>query len=99
MRKGGVNPSLFLWIQIVLVKEGRLEKLCNADGKTLTDFVNDPKLHRIIGAVDDVVDGGFRDTAAGEQLVLGHVLFFKKLFQPQADCLVQLHRSHHPFVM
>ena len=96
--KGGAKPLLvILWIQIVLVKEGGLEKLRNADRKPLADFVNDPQLHGIVGAVDDVVDGGFGDTAAGEQLILGHFLFLKKLLEPFADCLIQLHRSHHPF--
>ena len=53
-------------IQIYLIKQGRLEKLRNADLETLTDLVNDPQLHGIVGTMDNIADGGLGDTAAGE---------------------------------
>ena len=53
-------------IQIHFIEQGRVEKLCNADLETLTDFVDDSQFYRIVRTMDDIADGGLGNTAAGE---------------------------------
>lgn len=49
-----------LGFQIVFDEKWGIEELCDADAKSLANFVNDSELYRIIGAVYQVTDGGFR---------------------------------------
>ena len=66
----------FLWIKFCFFKEGRLEKFRNTDFEALAQFVDDSELHGIVGAVDQIADGGLRNAAFGKQLILGHVVLF-----------------------
>ena len=59
-----------------------MKELSDTDLEALTDFVDDPKLNRIIGTVNDIADGGLGDTAACKKLILCHFPLRKKLFQP-----------------
>ena len=56
---------VFLWVKICFVKQRGLEEIRDADGKSLTQFVDDPKFDGIIRTMDDIADGGFGDTTAG----------------------------------
>lgn len=90
-------PLLLLWIQILLVKKRRLEEFRNGDLKALTDLVDDPQLHGIVSALNNIVDGGFGNAAFGKQLILCHSVLAQQFLQPQAHSLVQFHRDHHAF--
>jgi len=79
--------------QIVLAEERRIEKLCQAYAESLTQFVKNPQDNGIIGAIDQISDGRFRDAAALIQRILCHVLLGKKFLQPLADRLIQVHFS------
>ena len=48
-----------LGFQIIFDKKRGVEKLCDADAKSLANFVDYTELYRIIGAVYQVSDGGF----------------------------------------
>lgn len=54
---------LFLRLQIDLIEKRRLEKFTDADLKALTKLMDDPQLYGIVGAVDDVENGGFGNAA------------------------------------
>ena len=58
--------------------------------------MNDPQLYGIIGAVDDIMDGGFGNTAFDKKLILGHIVLLQQLRQPLADCFIQMHLFHRP---
>ena len=79
------------WVEIAFLKQGRIEELGNADAQSLAHFVNDAQLHRIVGTVDDVADGGLGHAAFDEQLILRHLLFLQQLRQPLTDRLIELH--------
>ena len=55
------------------MKKRGIKKVIEIDFKSLTHFVDDTQLDRIIGTVDDITDRGFWYTASLEKLVLGHV--------------------------
>ena len=59
--------------------------------KALAQLVDDPQFDGIVGAVDDIADGGFGDAAADEELVLGHPMLRQQLRKPHAHRLIQLH--------
>ena len=80
-----------LRIEVAFLKQRGIKELANADAQSLTHFVNDAQLHRIIGTVDDVADGGLGHAALDEKLVLRHLLFLQQLRQPSADRLIELH--------
>ena len=84
-----------LRFQIIFNKQGRVEKLCDADSESLADFVDYTELYRIIGAVYQVANSGFRHTAFDVQLIVGHVPLLQKLRYSFADGLIQLHPLHH----
>ena len=84
-----------LGFQIIFDEQRRVEKLCDADAKSLANFVDYTELYRIIGAVYQVANSGFRHTAFDVQLIVGHVPLLKKLCYSFADGLIQLHPLHH----
>ena len=85
----GVN--ILLWLQICLGKQRRVEKVDNADLQSLAHFVNDPELDGIVGTVDHIPDGRFRNTAANIQLILSHLSLVEQFCQTCADSLVEFH--------
>lgn len=88
-------PLRFLWIEILFIKKRRMKKIGNADLKALTYFVDNTQLYRIIGALDDVVNGGFGYTTFGKKLILGHAVLVKQLFYTQTNGFIQFHQIHH----
>ena len=56
------------------------------------------KLYGVVGAIDDITDGGFWYAAFHIKLILRHVALTKELFQTGADRLVQLHIITTPFL-
>ena len=83
-----------LWVQVDFFKERGLEEFADADAEALAQFMDNSQLYGIIGAMNQIADGGFWNTALGKQLILGHPMLRQKLLQPQADCLVQFHIHH-----
>ena len=81
------NPWL-LRFKIGFVKEWRIEEIRNTDIKALTYFVNQAEFDRIIRAIHDVSNRGFRHAAFHIQLILRHIAFFQKFLQPCADSFV-----------
>ena len=77
-----------LGFQIIFDEQRRVEELCDADSKALANFVNDSQLNRIIGAVYQVTDGGFRYAAFYIQLIVGHIPLLQKLRYSFADGLI-----------
>lgn len=86
------------WLQITFFEKRRCEEIRNVDIQSLANLVDYAELHRIISAVDDIADRGLGHTAAHIKLVLRHVPFRQKFFQPAADRLVQLQLTHRPFL-
>ena len=84
-----------LGFQIIFDEQRRVEELCDADSKALANFVNDSQLNRIIGAVYQITNSGFRHATFDIQLIVGHVPLFQKLCYSFADGLIQLHPLHH----
>ena len=84
--------------QIAFFEKRRCEEIGNVDIQPLTDFVDYAELHEIVSAVDDIADCGFGHAAAHIKLILRHVPFRQKFFQPAADRLVQLQLAHRPFL-
>ena len=82
---------LILRFKIVFHKERRLEKLCNRYAKALAQLVNDTELHRGVGAIQEVSDGGFGNTAFQIKLIGGHLVLLQQLRQPFAYRFIQLH--------
>jgi hypothetical protein len=74
-----------LGFQIIFDEQRRVEELCDADAKSLANFVNDSELYRIIGAVYQVTDGGFRYATFDIQLIVGHIPLLQKLHYSLAD--------------
>ena len=68
-----------LGFQIVFDEKWGIEELCDADAKSLANFVDYTELYRIIGAVYQVANSGFRHTAFDIQLIVGHVPLLQKL--------------------
>lgn len=85
---------LLSWVKVVLLKEGRCKEFGQGDSEALADLMEDPQLYGIVGAGQQIAQGGFGNTAFDEQLVLGHILLGQKLFDPQTYRLIQLH--FHP---
>ena len=77
-----------LGFQIIFDEQRRVEELCDADAKSLANFVDYTELYRIIGAVYQVANSGFRHTAFDVQLIVGHVPLLKKLCYSFADGLI-----------
>ena len=48
-----------LRFQIFFIEQGRIKKFVDSNSKSLTHFVNNPQLDGIVGAVDDISNGGF----------------------------------------
>ena len=84
-----------LGFQIIFDKQRGVEKFCDADAKSLANFVDDSQLNRIRGAVYQVSDGGFWHAALDVQLIVGHISLLQKLCYSLADGLIQLHPLHH----
>ena len=84
-----------LRFQIIFDEQRRVEELCDADAKSLANFVDYTKLNGVIGAVYQVTNGGFRHATFDIQLIVGHVPLLQKLCYSFADGLVQLHPVHH----
>ena len=53
--------------------------------------MDDPQLYGIIGAVDDIVNGGFGNATFHGELVLGHVALVQQLRKTLTDNLIQFH--------
>lgn len=85
-------------LQIAFFEKRRCEEIGNIDIQSLADLVDHSELDRIVGAVDDIADRGFRYAAAYIKLILRHVPFRQKFLEPYADCLVQLQLAHRPFL-
>ena len=91
------TASAFLWVKIYFIKQGRTEKIRDADLEPLAKFMDDPQLDGSIAAGNQIMNGGLGNAAQHEQLILGHISFFQKLRKPQTDSLIQLQEDHHPF--
>ena len=72
------NPWL-LRFKICFVKIWRIEEIRNTDIKALTYFMDQAKLDRIIRAIHNVSNRGFRHAAFHIQLILRHIALLKKL--------------------
>ena len=57
----------------------------------MTQFVDDPQLYGIIGAVDDIANGGFGNATFHVELVLDHVALIQQLRKTLTDSLIQFH--------
>jgi len=77
-----------LGFQIIFSKQRRIKKLCNADTKTLAHLVNNTKLYGVIGAINQISNRRFRDTALDIQLVVGHPPLFQQLNYSFTDSLI-----------
>ena len=66
-------------------------KFRQADGKALTQLVQDAEFHGIVCAVHNIADRRFWDAALCRKLVLRHSTRLHQLCQPQTDRLIQLH--------
>lgn len=53
--------------------------------------MDDPQLHGVVSAVDDIADCGLRDSAFHVELILCHATRLQQFFEPRADCLIELH--------
>ena len=84
-----------LGFQIIFDEQRRVEELCDADAKSLANFVDYTELYRIIGAVYQITNGGFRHATFDIQLIVGHIPLFQKLCYSLADGFIQLHPLHH----
>ena len=84
-----------LGFQIAFIEQRRVEKLRQADAQPLTQFMEDSEHHGIIGTVDQIPDGRFRNAASLEQRVIRHILLGEQVLQALADCLIQLHFILH----
>lgn len=84
-----------LWFQIILIEQRRVKELRQTDAQTLTQLMEYPENHGIIGAVDQIPDGRFRNAASLEQRVIRHILLGEQFLQALADCLIQLHFILH----
>ena len=84
-----------LGFEIIFSKQWRVEELRNTDAKPLAHFVDHTKLYGIVGAVDQVTDGRFRDTTLDIQLIIGHIPFLQQFGNSFADGFFQLHLLHH----
>lgn len=73
-------------------------KLGYCNRETLAQLVDDSQLDGIVCALDQIMDGGFWNTASGRKLVLRHIKLIQQFLEPQAYCLVQLQRGHRPFL-
>ena len=80
-----------LRFQVIFLEKRRCKKGVNADPQALTQLMDDPQLHRVIGAVHNIADGGFGDATFHIQLILCHISFVQQLQKALADCLVQSH--------
>jgi hypothetical protein len=70
-----------------------LKERGNADLKTLADLMENPKFNGIIGAVDQIVDGGLGHTAFGGELILRHISLGQEFLLAKTDGLIQLHET------
>lgn len=66
-----------LGFQIIFVEEGRVKEFRDTDTESLANFVDHTEFYGIVGAVDQIADGRFRNTALHIQLIVGHVLRFQ----------------------
>ena len=79
---------VYLWLQIIFVKQWGSEKLGNRQPQALAHFVNDPQLHGRIGTVEDIADGRLGNAAFDIELIRRHMLFLEQLRKPFAYCFV-----------
>ena len=77
-----------LWLQIRFIEIWGIKEIGNVDLKALAYFVDHAQLYRVIGAIDDITDGGFGHAALYIELILRHVSLAQKLFQAGTDRLV-----------
>ena len=64
---------LNLWLKICFIEIRRIKEGRNIDLQALANLVDYTQLHRIIGTVDDVADGGLGYAAFDVKLILCHV--------------------------
>lgn len=84
-----------LGFQIIFVEEWRVKEFRDTDTESLTHFMDYSEFYGIIGAVDQIADGGFWYAAFYIQLIIGHILLFQQFGNSFADGLIQLHHLHH----
>lgn len=84
-----------LRFQIIFDEQRRVKELCDADAKSLANFVDYTELYRTIGTVYQVSNSGFWHAAFDIQLIVGHVPLLQKLRYSFADRLIQQHPLHH----
>jgi hypothetical protein len=80
-----------LGLQVLFLEQRRGKEVRKADPQALTQFVENAKLHGIIGAVYKVPDGRLGNAAFHIELILRHFALVEQLGQSLADCLIKLH--------
>ena len=77
-----------LWFQIRLFEKRGIKEIGNVDLQALADLVDHAQLYRVIGAIDDIADGGLGHAAFYIELILRHIPLAQELFQTGTDRLV-----------
>lgn len=62
-----------LWFKICLFKIGGSKEIGNIDPQALADLVDHAELHRVIGTIDDISNGGLGHAALYIELILRHI--------------------------
>ena len=69
-------------------KDITIKEIGNVDPQALADLVDHAELHRVIGTIDDISNGGLGHAALYIKLILRHIPLAQELLQSGTDRLV-----------
>jgi len=74
-----------LWLQIVFIEQWRSKEIRNRNIQALAQLMDHTQLHRRIGAVDDIANGGLGHTTFHIKLILCHIPLPQQFCQSLTD--------------